>query len=222
MSTKIKICGITSAKDALAAIDAGADFLGLIFVDASPRCVKEEAAREIIASVQGRAQMVGVFKDQDHDFVDELSQRLALDFVQCHGNETINYVRNLHTKAIKVIEIEGLSESGDYDANPLDESRKWADGAKYLLIDRPKSLKDELWYRNAARQIFRQLPLSLPYFFAGGLNAENVGWVVNTLRPFAVDVASSVESAPGVKDAAKMKDFCNAVRNIEGETSCAP
>jgi len=222
MSTKIKICGITSAKDALAAIDAGADFLGLIFVDASPRCVKEEAAREIIASVQGRAQMVGVFKDQDHDFVDEISQRLALDFVQCHGNETINYVRNLHTKAIKVIEIEGLSESGDYDANPLDESRKWADGAKYLLIDRPKSLKDELWYRNAARQIFRQLPLSLPYFFAGGLNAENVGWVVNTLRPFAVDVASSVESAPGVKDAAKMKDFCNAVRNIEGETSCAP
>lgn len=222
MSTKIKICGITSAKDALAAIDAGADFLGLIFVDASPRCVKEEAAREIIASVQGRAQMVGVFKDQDHDFVDEISQRLALDFVQCHGNETINYVRNLHTKAIKVIEIEGLSESGDYDANPLDESRKWADGAKYLLIDRPKSLKDELWYRNAARQIFRQLPLSLPYFFAGGLNAENVGWVVNTLRPFAVDVASSVESAPGVKDADKMKDFCNAVRNIEGETSCAP
>lgn len=222
MSTKIKICGITSAKDALAAIDAGADFLGLIFVDASPRCVKEEAAREIIASVQGRAQMVGVFKDQDHDFVDEISQRLALDFVQCHGNETINYVRNLHTKAIKVIEIEGLSESGDYDANPLDESRKWADGAKYLLIDRPKSLRDELWYRNAARQIFRQLPLSLPYFFAGGLNAENVGWVVNTLRPFAVDVASSVESAPGVKDAAKMKDFCNAVRNIEGETSCAP
>lgn len=222
MSTKIKICGITSAKDALAAIDAGADFLGLIFVDASPRCVKEEAAREIIASVEGRAQMVGVFKDQDHDFVDEISQRLALDFVQCHGNETINYVRNLHTKAIKVIEIEGLSESGDYNANPLDESRKWADGAKYLLIDRPKSLKDELWYRNAARQIFRQLPLSLPYFFAGGLNAENVGWVVNTLRPFAVDVASSVESAPGVKDAAKMKDFCNAVRNIEGETSCAP
>jgi phosphoribosylanthranilate isomerase len=222
MSTKIKICGITSAKDALAAIDAGADFLGLIFVDASPRCVKEEAAREIIASVEGRAQMVGVFKDQDHDFVDEISQRLALDFVQCHGNETINYVRNLHTKAIKVIEIEGLSESGDYNANPLDESRKWADGAKYLLIDRPKALKDELWYRNAARQIFRQLPLSLPYFFAGGLNAENVGWVVNTLRPFAVDVASSVESAPGVKDAAKMKDFCNAVRNIEGETSCAP
>lgn len=221
-STKIKICGITTAKDALAAIDAGADFLGLIFVESSPRCVKEAAAKEIIAAVEGRAQLVGVFKNQAHEFVDDISQRLALDYIQCHGNESVDYVRNLHTKAIKVIEIEGLNSSGEYDKEPLDDSRKWADAANYLLIDRPKTVSDELWYMNAARQILQLLPISLPYFFAGGLNAQNVGWVVKTLHPFAVDVASSVESAPGVKDAAKMIDFCNMVRNAQGETSCAP
>jgi len=111
MGTKIKICGITNLDDALAALEAGADYLGLIFAQSSPRRVEVDTAKEIIEGVAGRAQIVGVFKDQELDFVSELAVSLKLDYVQCHGKETVDYARRLPTKVIKVLELEGVNAS---------------------------------------------------------------------------------------------------------------
>lgn len=277
MSTKIKICGITSLEDALAALDAGADFLGLIFAQSSPRRVEESVAKEIVAAASGRAQIVGVFKDQEIEYVSELAMSLKLDYVQCHGKETVEYARRLPTRVIKVIELQGMDESpqelnvhgvesaaatsavnstfntvANAAANvaeaPVDvsaessaavtepsivpnppelsilaaEALAWKDDAAFLLFDRPKLLKDPEWYKRAINELKTAEPLAMPYFFAGGLTASNVGEVVATLQPFAVDVASSVEAAPGQKDIGKMKDFCKAVkRDSGGVSACA-
>ncbi len=218
MTTKIKICGITSLQDALAALDAGADFLGLIFAQSSPRRADHAVAKEIIAGVEKRAKVVGVFKDQPLDEVRSLAQKLGLDFVQCHGAESIEYVRQLPAKVIKVLEL-----TGAVDSSIADTAQTWKNDAAYLLFDRPKSLSDPAWYKAAVQQLLAAQrstrgvdptlgSLPLPYFFAGGLSAENVGEIVASLQPFAVDVASSIESSPGKKDIAKMNDFCKAVK----------
>ena len=223
MSCKIKICGITNLDDALAALEAGADYLGLIFAQSSPRRVESDMAKEIIAGVSGRAQIVGVFKDQDIEYVSELAISLKLDYVQCHGKETVEYVRRLPAKVIKVLELEAGASTGIPSIPALVSiSQEWTDDAHFLLFDRPKLLSDPDWYRRAVEEILCAQPLSLPYFFAGGLSAENVGEVVGALQPFAVDVASSVESSPGKKDISKMNDFCNAVkRDSGGVSACA-
>ena len=218
MSTNIKICGITSLDDALAALDAGADYLGLIFAQSSPRRVEEAAAKEIIATVKGRAKVVGVFKDQELDYVAGLAQRLALDFIQCHGAESVEYVRQMPAKVIRTIELQALPSNSQ--ANELIET--WKTEAAMLLFDRPKSVSDPQWYQHAMQQLIAAKPLPLPFFFAGGLSAANVGEVVVALEPFGVDVASSVESAPGKKDVVKMNDFCRAVkRDCGGVSACA-
>ncbi len=229
MSTNIKICGITSLDDALAAIDAGADYLGLIFAQSSPRRVEKAAAKEIIAALEGRAKVVGVFKDQELDYVADLAQLLALDFVQCHGAESADYVRQLPAKVIRTIELEGF-DADDPDQEQagarLRQSKEliemWQGEAAMMLFDRPKSLFDPNWYQRAMQQVIAIKPLRLPFFFAGGLSAENVSEVVVALEPFGVDVASSVESAPGKKDVDKMNDFCRAVkRDCGGVSACA-
>lgn len=216
MSTKIKICGITSLEDALAALDAGADYLGLIFAQSSPRRVEEAVAKEIVAGVGGRAQIVGVFKDQEVEYVSELAMSLKLDYVQCHGKESVEYARRLPTRVIKVFELEAMDEV------VAAEMLAWKDDAAFILFDRPKLLKDPEWYKRAINELCAAGPLAMPYFFAGGLTSKNVGEVVEALQPFAVDVASSVESAPGQKDVGKMNDFCKAVkRDSGGVSACA-
>lgn len=263
MSTKIKICGITTLEDALAALDAGADYLGLIFAQSSPRRVDESVAKEIVAGVCGRAQIVGVFKDQEIEYVSELAMSLKLDYVQCHGKETVEYARRLPTKVIKVIELQGVSEApsnsstisgsagslavaSDFGASEslpessvenidpsavqvaeatsiiATEAQSWKEDAAFLLFDRPKLVKDPDWYERAVQELLAAEPLAMPYFFAGGLTAENVGEVVAALNPFAVDVASSVEASPGKKDVGKMNDFCKAVKHdCGGVSACA-
>ncbi|MCC7528978.1 MAG: phosphoribosylanthranilate isomerase [Candidatus Melainabacteria bacterium] len=229
MGTNIKICGITSLDDALAALDAGADYVGLIFAEGSPRRVEKAAAKEIIAAVEGRAKVVGVFKDQELDYVADLAQLLALDFIQCHGAESIDYVRELPARVIRTIELTGLDadDSNQEQTVQLSESKElidmWQGDAAMMLFDRPKSLFDPNWYQRAVQQLIAIKPLPLPFFFAGGLSAENVGEVVDALEPFGVDVASSIESAPGKKDVVKMNDFCRAVkRGCGGVSACEP
>lgn len=222
MTTRIKICGITSLEDALSALEAGADYLGLIFAQTSPRRVENAAAREIIAGVEKRAKIVGVFKDQELGFVSKLAEDLALDYVQCHGKESVDYARSLPVRVIKVLELQCI-ESQDPTSESIDRVLKtWKDFAEFALFDRPKSLGDPQWYRRAVAQLQAAAPLSMPYFFAGGLSAENVGEVVEALQPYAVDVASSVEISPGKKDVSKMNNFCKAVkRDCGGVSACA-
>jgi phosphoribosylanthranilate isomerase len=205
--SKIKICGITSVADALAAVDAGADFIGLIFVKASPRSVNPAVAGDIADALKGRAQTVAVFQNDAPDVVRSICEKVKPDLVQLHGSESPDYCLGLgRGNLIKAFQIDSTFEFSNISA--------YSKSVDYLLVDRPKTDKDDRWIQSAIDLVNANQQSGDRLFFAGGLNAGNVRHVVRMLQPFAVDVASGVESSPGVKDAQKMIAFCQAVRGV--------
>lgn len=200
---KIKICGITRAEDAFTAVEAGADFIGINFYPESPRYVPPETAARMIHEIGKRVKWVGVFVNERLESVREISSRLGLDLVQLHGDETPEFCRNLGIPAVKAFRIrvrEDLEGMGDYPS-------------RYLLLDHfspgyggSGSAFDWSWLEEY------EVPRER-LFLAGGLTPGNVAEAVRRVRPFAVDVASGVESGPGVKDRTLIEMF---IRNCRG------
>lgn len=205
MSVKVKICGITSVADAQLAADAGADFIGMIFARSSPRAVSLEKAEEICAGLRGKVKLVGVFRGDPPGRVRSLLDSLGLDMAQYHGGEPLSLIEAVGYPAIRVVEI---------GEAPVDWREVAGGGVEHILFDRPKGLADERWLAGAVACL-RGCPLPLPpYFFAGGLNADNVAGLVRELAPYGVDVASGVETAPGVKDPAALRNFVRAAKEV--------
>lgn len=197
---RVKICGITRAEDALAAERAGADAIGLIFALRSRRRVDLVAAAAIVAELGPFLTRVGVFVDAPLDEVREAVRRLRLGAVQLHGAEPASYAKALRGEVAVVKAVafgpQVTPESlADYPADAI-------------LIDAPSpgSGSSFVWAEASA---WRNHP---GLILAGGLTPETVADGVRALRPYAVDVASGVESAPGVKDAARVQAFVRAVR----------
>jgi phosphoribosylanthranilate isomerase len=199
---KVKICGVRTVADARAAVDSGADFLGLNFHPASPRYVDEDTAAAIAAAVTD-AHLVGVFVDAPRSDMERLAERLALWAVQLHGDEGPAAYHGLDTRTIKAIRArpgEDLAaRAATYDTD-------------YLLID--TFVADRPGGTGVALDPARAQGLTSDRLFvAGGLRPETVAEAVRLLRPFAVDVSSGVESAPGIKDHGKIEDF---IRRAKG------
>ncbi len=212
MTPVIKICGITSVEDAVFALSAGANLIGLVFAEGSPRRVPLNSARDIAQSVKGQAKVVGVFRDSPASFVMQTFEAVNLDLVQYHGDETPEHLRELGLPAIKAIEITAEFQ--------WDLAKRYEGVAEKLLLDRPKGLTDPGWLPEAIR-IAGTAPADVPpIFFAGGLSADNVGEVVRAVRPYGVDVASGVEKAPGIKNPSEVERFCQSVR--EAAATCGP
>jgi len=196
VSVKVKICGVCRVADAEAAVRAGADFLGLNFHPASPRCMTPAAAAEIAAAVPGTA-LVGVFVDAPRAQVEDVAGRVGLAALQFHGDEPPEYCAGWSWRVIKAIRVRpGL----DVPA----AARRYA--VDFVLVDsfvaaRPGGTGVALDPAAAAGVPPERL------FVAGGLRAETVAGVVKALHPFAVDVASGVEEAPGRKDHGKVEEF---------------
>jgi len=196
MPVKVKICGVCTAEDARAAVDAGADFLGLNFDPASPRCIAPARAAEVAAAVPGTP-LVGVFVDAPRARVEEIAASVGLAALQFHGEEDPEYCRGWTWRTIKALRARpGTDLAALATRYPTD----------YLLVDsfvagRPGGTGVALDPAVAAR-----LP-PLRLFVAGGLRPETVASVVVALRPFAVDVASGVEDRPGRKDHGKVQEF---------------
>ena len=203
MSTVVKICGITGPADGIAAAEAGADALGLMFYEQSPRRVSLAGAAEIAREVPPYMIKVGVFVDAPEDLVMRAIQECGLNVVQFHGAETPEYCASFAVMTIKAFRVRGpetLVELPEFatDAWLLDAytaDKLGGTGAKFNW---------EL-ARDAAR-------LGRPIFLAGGLTPENVGDAIRQVRPYAVDVSSGVEAAPGRKDAAKVRAFVMAAK----------
>ena len=196
MPVKVKICGVRTVADARAAVDSGADFLGLNFHPASPRCLDEDAAASIAAAVSG-VRLVGVFVDAPRAQMERLASRLALWGVQLHGDEEPAACRGFGTRTIKAIRARP-GEDLAARAAPYDTD--------YLLLD--TFVAGQPGGTGVALDLARGSGIaSERLFVAGGLRPETVAEAVRTLRPFAVDVASGVESAPGIKDHGKIEDF---------------
>jgi phosphoribosylanthranilate isomerase len=204
MPSKVKICGITNLPDGLAAAEAGADALGFMFWDGSPRRVTLETAAGISRMLPPFIIKVGVFVNAPADLVYRAIGDCGLSLLQFHGDETPEYCLQfglMSMKAFRIRDTESLS------ALPAYGTEAWLLDA--FSSDKPGGTGERFDWDLAlqARELGR------PIFLAGGLTPENVGEAVRKVRPYAVDVSSGVERAPGKKDPAKVKAFIEAVRN---------
>lgn len=203
---RIKICGITRVEDAEAAVDLGADFIGLNFWSKSPRRVDLERGREIAEVVRGKASLVGVFVNEAAPELEKIANAVGLDFVQFHGDETPEDIAPWGERAMKALRF-----SGEFDSEAMDDYKAvWG----FLVEPQRDSYggSGRSWnYSKAAR-----LPRDKPFLLAGGLRPENVAEAIGACSPWGVDVCSGVESEPGVKDAQAMSKFFSEVKFAAG------
>ncbi|HYU34860.1 MAG TPA: phosphoribosylanthranilate isomerase [Thermoanaerobaculia bacterium] len=209
MTTKVKVCGVVDPHNAWTAVSLGADFLGLNFYPRSPRYVGPGRAQEIAEAVRGKAILVGVFVDASPSEIEDTVARVGLDLVQLSGDEEPAPFAHLASRLIK-----GFRTGGD----PGDEALSpWADGWG-LLFDAPhESLyggTGKSWDYDAVSRIMDRLA-GRRVFLAGGLGPDNVRQAIAAARPFAVDVCSRVESAPGIKDPELLRRLFEEVRNAQ-------
>lgn len=208
--TIIKICGIKTLKDALAAIDSGADYLGFNFYSKSVRFIEKSPCAEITSVLKRehpQIKLVGVFVNSSVDEIKDILQTCHLNLAQLHGDETPETFAQLTPHAFRAFR--GIPESNaGYERNEvpamlIDAAVKGVYGGSGVTAD---------WA--TAAELAKKYPLLL----AGGLTPENVADAVRQVQPWGVDVASGVESAPGEKDAGKMSAFVNAVREVENQS----
>ncbi len=194
---RVKVCGITNVRDAMTAVDAGADALGFVFAP-SPRRVAPAQALEIIRGVGPWIATVGVFVNEKLKNVKRIASFCGLSAVQLHGNESAAYVKQLAPlkviKAFRVLEARDLRAVRGYDADA------------YLFDTKIKGL-----YGGTGQsfdwKILKSLKISRPVILSGGLDPKNVSRALRVLRPYGVDVSSGVEKAPGKKDAKLVREF---------------
>jgi phosphoribosylanthranilate isomerase len=205
MSVRVKICGITSARDALAAVDAGADALGFMFYEASPRRVTPEQSLEIIRELPPFVARVGVFVNPTADQVRAAISETGIDTLQFHGEETPEFCRQFGLRVIKAFRVRdvlSLKRLADFrsEAWLLDSFVEGKHGGTGAIFN---------W--DLAAQAVKQ---GGRVILAGGLTPENVAEAVRRVRPYAVDVSSGVEFAPGRKDIAKVRAFIAAAKAV--------
>ena len=203
-TVKIKICGLTRAEDVKAAVAAGADAVGFVFT-ASPRRISIDTAIGLSNYVPKGVLRVGLFLDQDRSEIDRVIHSVSLDVLQFHGSETEQECCVFGLPWLKAVAMENA------------ESAKQAEsdypGAMGLLLDSHTTGK-----RGGSGKVFDwslSRPVVKPVWLAGGLDAANVGQAIRVVRPYAVDVSSGVEAAPGIKDTSRIRAFIKAVREVD-------
>lgn len=203
MTTRIKICGITRPEDAIAAADAGADAIGLVFYPKSPRAVTIEQAQAICTVLPPFITVVALFVDAEHFEIEDILAAVPIDLLQFHGSETPAQCDAFTTPYIKAIRMRD-------DADLIDAVRQYS-SARGLLVDtfNPNEA-------GGTGEVFDwdRVPdgLDTPIILAGGLEPSNVGAAIQQLNPYAVDVSSGVEQGKGIKDVDKITAFVTAVR----------
>ncbi len=206
--TKLKICGITRLEDARYCAAAGADLLGFIQHQASPRYIAPARVKEIAEWLYG-PRTVGVFVDEDPDEVNRIAADCGFDYVQLHGSESPAYCSLIDTAIIKAIHIDNATTPGDVG----DSVSRYADVAEYVLFDtRTDGAKGGTGV-TFPWDIIRGLDLSVPFFLAGGISPENVVSAIKDIQPAGIDLSSSVESSPGIKDFDLLASFFDAFRS---------
>ena len=215
--TLVKICGITNLDDAHQAVEYGADILGFNFYSSSPRYIAPGTAKHIDERIRAKAAVktVGVFVNEQLDRVLETAILANIDFIQLHGDESPNYVENVRDNSglgiIKAFRVNEQLRIADLKEYPL--TSELYDEMSGILLDAYSPsvyggsglVVDWEFAMAAANDLFR-------VYLAGGLNPENVRQAIERVRPFAVDVASGVESSPGKKDPKKVAAFIRAAK----------
>jgi phosphoribosylanthranilate isomerase len=216
--TWVKICGTTNLEDALTAVDAGADALGFVFYEKSPRKIDVASAWEIVENLPPGIERVGVFVDEPVENILETVAQAGLTAVQLHGAESRkpDYIPALKAgRDLKVFLVLPVTEiGGGLESNVSGEA-----GVSAVFVDSgtpqlPGGTGKTFDWKNAVPGI-EAISKKLKVVVAGGLNSNNVTDAIRILKPWGVDVASGVEARPGTKDLQKVRSFINAVRNLE-------
>ena len=203
--TRVKICGITRIEDALLAARLGAAAVGFVCWPGSPRYVSPGRARGIVRALPPLVASVGVFVNQPDDEVEAIAREAALDLVQLHGDEPVESCLRFGRRAIKSVAV-----TDGFDPSSWPESVT-------LLADASDPLRRGGTGRTADWEAVARVARRRPVFLAGGLNPGNVARAITSVRPYAIDLSSGVEHAPGIKDPALMCALFDAVRGAEGE-----
>jgi phosphoribosylanthranilate isomerase len=196
----VKICGITREEDAVLCAELGADFLGFVFVESSPRCVTSGAA--VSAAAAGRRARrdvltVGVFQNASPDHVNAVAETVGLDLAQLHGDESNAEVARIRVPVIKALRV------GAVPPDPTLHGR-----AAWHLFDGAAGGSG----RTFDWSLLAAVPRVKPFFLAGGVTPANARTAIDSVQPDAIDVSSGVESAPGIKDPQKVRALLRAVR----------
>ncbi|MBF0437164.1 MAG: phosphoribosylanthranilate isomerase [Magnetococcales bacterium] len=198
---RVKICGITHEEDAIAAIDAGADAIGLVFYERSSRNVTIAQAQQLCAHLPPFVQITGLFVNADLETIRDTTLQVGLDVIQLHGEESPTFCRMLPgriIKAIRVAQSEDLHQASAYDVSAIlyDAKVSGMQGGSGRTFD---------W------SLLANHPGHRPMILAGGLHPGNVAQAIAQVHPYAVDVSSGVESSPGVKDPVLIREFMHQV-----------
>ena len=206
MHVRSKICGITRVQDALAAVEAGADAIGLVFYAKSPRAVSVEQAAAIVQALPPFVTCVGLFVSMPRDDVQAVLQRVPLDLLQFHGDESPVDCEGFGRPYIKALRVR--------PGEDLAATMALYAGARGILLD---TFVEGVPGGTGAAFDWSLVPpdVAKPIILAGGLEASNVAAAIRQVRPYAVDVSGGVEASKGIKDADKIRAFVQAVRNAQ-------
>lgn len=204
--TRVKICGITQLDDALHASISGADAIGLVFSEKSPRNIDVSRAAQICRALPAFVTSVALFMNEDETQVRQILSEVPIDCLQFHGEEEAAYCRQFNRPYIKAIAMNGETE--------LSQKISAYHDAKAVLLD-----SHSPGQTGGTGETFdwNEIPRDLdkPIVLAGGLTVENVAEAIRIVRPYAVDVSSGVESDKGLKDAQKVTAFIDEVKHVE-------
>ena len=208
--TRIKICGITRVEDVMDAVNSGADALGLVFYDKSPRHVSLAQAARLAAALPPFVTVVGLFVNASEATVREVMVAVPLDVLQFHGDETPEYCQRFNKPYLKAIRVKPGVD--------LLQCAARFQSAKGLLLD---AHVEGIPGGTGTAFDWALIPdkLSLPVILSGGLDMENVAVAIKQVHPYAVDVSSGVEASKGIKDAAKIAAFINEVKRTDVQLS---
>jgi len=213
LDVAVKICGLTGPQDVVAAADAGARYVGFVFFPKSPRNVSVQQAKALAAEVPFGAAKVALTVNADDALLDEITQNVAIDILQLHGSESVERVAQIKARTgLPVMKAIGIS-----DADDLQKIVDYGRVADMLLVDAKPPKNADLPGGNGLAFDWRLLAgrkWAVPWMLAGGLTPDNVQQAIQLTGARQVDVSSGVESAPGVKDPAKVAAFVSAAQDI--------
>lgn len=208
--TRIKICGITRIPDLHATVAAGADALGFVFYDKSPRNITPTQASALLRALPPFVTSVGLFVNPAEEMVRTVLAQAPLDVLQFHGDESPEFCAQFGRPYLKAIRVRP-------GVDLVECAARYADAQGLLLDAYVEGVQGGTGASFDWRLIPRELPL--PVILSGGLHPGNVAEAVRAVRPYAVDVSSGVEAAKGIKDAAKIAAFINEVKSVDLQLS---
>ena len=216
-SVRVKICGVREVHDALAAAEAGADFIGLVFVPGRRRQIKVEEAQRLTSNLRRNLskppRVVGLFADQLLEDVHAIVRRCGLDMVQLCGQESLDYCAQVEVPLIKVVHVPNGLGRQDASSTLASEMATLSERRYLITLDRKVEGLQGGTGETFDWEIATALSTNgLTFLLAGGLTPENVALAVHTVQPWGVDVSSGVETS-GAKDAAKIRAFIKAARH---------